>query len=290
MDGRTGVCTGADRQRPVIKVSEPIGLVVTDLDGTLWDRHGRVHDLTLDALNELDRRGLPVLAATARRPASARRVMDANNVLLPAVLFDGSLGRDFATGETFHCQAFEPARAVAVLETLLACGLEPCVNIDSEPRDAIIGPSPSTHAAHLRFIAPWSREENLEMIVRELPVLSFVICGLERQVLLPALDAIGDLAASTISPDLSYGGSTLSVRPPGVSKWSGVLSFCRSRGLDPGRILAIGDGDNDVELLQSAAIACTVTDGCEAVLRLAHHQLQPASEGGWRAILDILAG
>jgi hydroxymethylpyrimidine pyrophosphatase-like HAD family hydrolase len=288
-DGRHHAGTGENRQRPGLRVKEPISLVVTDLDGTLWDRDGRIHNLTLDALHELDRRGLPVLAATARRPASARRVMDANNVLLPVVLFDGSLGKDFATGATFHREVFEPAHAAAVLEALVLLGLEPCVNIDSEPRDAVVGRSPATHAAHLQFIAPWSREENLQQAVLELPVLSFVICGREQEVLLPALDAVSGLAASTISPDLSYGGSTLSVRPLGVSKLNGVRSFCRSRGLDPARILAVGDGDNDVELLQSAAIACAVADGCEAVLRLAQHHLRPAREGGWRAILDILA-
>jgi hydroxymethylpyrimidine pyrophosphatase-like HAD family hydrolase len=276
-------------KRRASKVTGPVSLVVTDLDGTLWDRHGRVHDLTLEALHELERRGLPVLAATARRPASARRVMDANGVLLPAVLFDGSLGKDFATGETFHREAFEPLRAAAVLEALLGLGIEPCVNIDGDVRDALVGQHPSSHPAHLKFIAPWLREVNLERAVRELPVLSFVICGREREVLLPALAAGKGLAAGSVSPDLTYGNATLSLRPPGVSKWSGVLAFCRLRGLDPGRILAVGDGDNDVELLESAAIACAVADGCEAVLRLAAHHLRPANEGGWRAILDILA-
>jgi hydroxymethylpyrimidine pyrophosphatase-like HAD family hydrolase len=80
----------------------------------------------------------------------------------------------------------------------------------------------------------------------------------------------------------------LSLRPPGVSKWNGVLAFCKVRGVDPAGVLAVGDGDNDVELLESAAIACAVSDGCEAVLSLARYQLRPAHEGGWRTILDIV--
>lgn len=214
--------------------------------------------------------------------------MARNGVLLPAVLFDGSLGKDFTTGETFHRSSFEPSRAVAVLEVLLAKGIEPCVNIDSEPRDAVVGQRPSSHPAHLKFIARWLREDNLEVVVREQPVLSFVVCGGEREVLRRGLAAVRDLAAGSISPDLTYGGATLSLRPPGISKWNGVVAFCQSRGLDPGRVLAIGDGDNDVELLQSAAIACAVVDGCEAVLCVAQHHLRPAHEGGWATILDIL--
>jgi hydroxymethylpyrimidine pyrophosphatase-like HAD family hydrolase len=243
-----------------------ISLVVTDLDGTLWDRHGQAHDLTLHALRELDRRGLPVLAATARRPASARQLMAANGFLLPAVLFDGSLGLDFTTGETFHRHAFEPSLAGAVLEALSRQGLEPCVNVDGSPRDVIVGARPSTHPAHLRFLEPWLRRGDLEATVRESPVLSFVICGRPRELLLPALEATRGLAAGSVSADLTYGGAMLSVRPPGVSKWNGVLAFCNARSLDPAGVLAVGDGDNDVELLESAAIACAVSDGCEAVL------------------------
>jgi len=154
MDGTYAAGTRAAKPRPVLSVSQPISLVVTDLDGTLWDRDGRVHELTLHALQELDRRGIPVLAATGRRPASARQLMVANRVLLPAVVFDGSLGKDFATGATFHRTAFAPPDAAAVLEALQQIDLEPCVNIDRELRDAVVGRNPATHPAHVRFITP----------------------------------------------------------------------------------------------------------------------------------------
>jgi hydroxymethylpyrimidine pyrophosphatase-like HAD family hydrolase len=265
-----------------------ISLVVTDLDGTLWDRHGRVHALTLQALKELERRGLPVLAATARRPASARTVMQANGLLLPAVLLDGSIGKDFAAGETFHRQAFTPDRAAAILDLLRAHGVDPCVNVDDEVRDVVVSDTPSTHPAHLAFLQPWIRPGDPADAVRNLPVLSFIVCGRERELLVPARQAVLPYAACTISPDLGYGGYTFSVRPLGVSKWNGVLAFCRSRGLDPTGVLAVGDGENDVELLQSAAVACAVADGCDAVLQLAHHRLAPAHEGGWHTILRLL--
>src|SRR5579884_1231544 len=118
--------------------------------------------------------------------------------------------------------------------------------------------------------------------VRELPVLSFIICGREQEVLRAGLRATAHLASGSITPDLTYGEHLLSVRPVGVSKWQGVLAFCQARGLDASRVLAVGDGDNDIELLQSAAIACAISDGCEALQRLAQHQIRPAREGGWR--------
>ena len=80
----------------------------------------------------------------------------------------------------------------------------------------------------------------------------------------------------------------MSVRPRGVSKWSGVLSFCNQRGLDPARVLAVGDGENDLELLSSAAVACVPSDGCEAALNLANHRIPPAHSGGWAHIMNFI--
>src|ERR1035441_8874199 len=103
----------------------PVDLVVTDLDGTLWDRDGKIHSLTLAALADLAARGTPVLAATARRSSTALRRMVANDVLFPAVLFDGSLGRDFRSGATFHRRSFDPSTAVWVVQTLRDFDIEP---------------------------------------------------------------------------------------------------------------------------------------------------------------------
>ena len=69
-----------------------IELVVTDLDGTLWDGTGRAHPRTLYALQALAKASIPVLVATGRRAASAWPLMEANGIGLPSVLLDGALG------------------------------------------------------------------------------------------------------------------------------------------------------------------------------------------------------
>jgi hydroxymethylpyrimidine pyrophosphatase-like HAD family hydrolase len=89
-----------------------------------------------------------------------------------------------------------------------------------------------------------------------------------------------------VTRDIIVGGMTLTVRPPGISKWQGVLAWCADQGLDPDRVLAVGDGQNDVELLEAARVACVVADGCDAALALADHVLDPADAGGWAAVLD----
>src|SRR5207249_521395 len=113
-----------------------------------------------------------------------------------------------------------------------------------------------------------------------LPVLSILICGLPRPPetrLTARLRAFGD---TSISRDLTYGGHALAIRPRGVSKWSGVLAYCALRGIDHTKVLAIGDGENDVELLSAASIAWAPVNGCPAAIRLASAIIPPPAEGG----------
>jgi hydroxymethylpyrimidine pyrophosphatase-like HAD family hydrolase len=265
-----------------------IGLIVTDLDGSFWDAQGRAHPDTLGALEEVRRAGIPVLAATARRPASVLETMADNGVLLPCVLFDGSLGRDFTDGVTFHRCVFDPETASSVLDAFIASGVEPSLNIEHDHDDFVIGENPSSHPGHLAFNAIRTQRIDLGVAVRTLAIFTFLVIGGERDELVSVLEKVSHLADGSVTPDLVYGGFSLSVRPKGVSKWSGVLSFCTHRGLDPGRILAVGDGENDLELLSSAAVACVPSDGCEAALALATHRIPPAHAGGWATIVDLM--
>jgi hydroxymethylpyrimidine pyrophosphatase-like HAD family hydrolase len=266
----------------------PVNLVVTDLDGTIWDGRGRIHPRTSAALDRLDSQGIPVLAATARRPTSALRLMASNDICLPAVLFDGCLGRDFRTSSTFHRRTFEPETAAWVLDVLGIAGIEPCVNVDDPRKDVVVGLRPSTVPDHLRELEPVLRRGDLTDVVSTEDVLSFVVCGRPKDLFLSVAGALRERAAISISRDLTFGGSVLSVRPTGVTKWEGVVSYCAKTGLDPGRILAVGDGENDVELLRAAAVSCAVEGSSDAVRTAAQHCVGRPEVGGWAEVIDLL--
>jgi hydroxymethylpyrimidine pyrophosphatase-like HAD family hydrolase len=67
-----------------------------------------------------------------------------------------------------------------------------------------------------------------------------------------------------------------------------VQTFCARHGIDERAVLAVGDGLNDIELLDAAAIACVV-DGSDArVAAHADHVVGPPGAGGWADLLDHL--
>ena len=265
-----------------------IDLVVTDLDGTLWDAGERIHERTLGALRELERRGQPVMAATGRRPRSAAAGLAREGLALPAVLLDGAVGHDLATGERFHRAPFTRENAAEVLAAFEAAGMSPCLYVDRDEADVVVGEAPSTRPEHLEHIGPWLAREDLWAVVEREDVLAIGVVGHAEEPLHVVHRALAGRAEAAVVRDLYFGDATLVVRPLGISKWQGVEAYCRRHGLDSSRVLALGDAQNDLELLTAAKIACVVSDGCAEALALADHVIGPAAAGGWCTVLDLV--
>ena len=265
-----------------------IELVVTDLDGTLSDPAEKIHPRTAAAVRTIVAAGVPVVVATGRRPRSASWVLDPAGLAGPAIMLDGAVGRDLRNGHTFHRAAFTPDAARLVLRAFLAAGLEPCLFVEHPNAELLVGPRPATHPGHLARNRAWTAEADLARVVETDPVLTFTVVGGDAAALVEIATAVGAAGSASVTPDLVYGGSTLQVRPCGISKWSGVIAFCRERGLDADRVLAVGDGANDVELLESAKVACAVDGGHPSALAHADHVIAQPSAAGWAALLDLI--
>jgi HAD superfamily hydrolase (TIGR01484 family) len=266
-----------------------VELVVTDLDGTLWayDSDHQPHGSTLDAWHELDRRGIPVLVATGRRVTSTREPLAALGLTPPAVVLNGALALHLATGEYFHRHHYDAADARAVLAAFRAHGLDPCVYVEHTEIDAYVSDRPSTSPEHLAIMGARAVCADLDDVVATASVLSFGVFGQDASTLSLVAAAIDPRSTPLLIAD-TWGGQALAVAPAGLSKWTGVLVYCELHGIDPERVLAIGDHVNDVELISRAAIGVSVADGHPEAVMAAQHVVAPAADGGWAELLDLL--
>lgn len=269
-----------------------IELVVTDLDGTLWGADEVIHVRTLAALRTLQERAVPLLVATGRRPRSASVALARSGLTPPSVFLDGALGRHLQDERVFHQATFEPADALATLAAYRSQGLDPCVYVDRADADVVVGRTPGTHPGHIASIGQWLATDDLDVVCANEPILGFGVVGRDAVVLRRIAAALAGSprrpAEAALTLDPWFGGATLMARPHGISKWDGVAAYCAEQGLDPAWVLAVGDGENDVELLTGARVACVVSNGCDAALALADHVIEPPDAAGWCTVLDLV--
>jgi len=268
-----------------------IRLVATDLDGTLWDRTVTVRPDVRAAVDELGRRGIIVLAATGRRPRSARNSLADNRLSLPAVCLDGTFGEDFAAGRRFHESLFDATAAAAVLELFTTHRVAPNVFVDHHAVDVLLGAAPTHRPERAESLLDWAHIGPLEDSVPNHRVAAFTVIGGAFDELAPLAAAVAaaGLARATLTADSLYGGTSLSVIPNEASKWAGVAAFAAGLGIAAEEIVGVGDAANDLELLAGAGHAVAVRTGAAEVVALADEVIDPPADGGWAALVDICA-
>lgn len=266
-----------------------IRLVATDLDGTLWGPDMVVPEPHARAVAELGRRGITVLVATSRRARVVRPCLERAGLALPAVLVDGAIGIDFRNGERFHEAVFDEGGAAAALEAFRRSGLDPCVYVDDPHFDVVVSRTPSTCAAHLASFGERARSEDLDLAVATRRVYAFSVLGLPAPQLGPlAHDLVANGAQVVLFPEPRFGGYRLTANSGGVSKWSGIEAFCERAGISAGEVLCVGDGDNDLVMLDRAAVAVVVRGASKRVLATADHVIGPPQDHGWVSLLDLV--
>ena len=269
-------------------MSSDLSLVVTDLDGTLWDREGTVHPRTLAAWEEVHARGIPLLVATGRRIASVREAFLALGWSVPAVMLDGAIGIDLTTEERFHSMPFPRVAAHEVLAAFRVAEVDPCLYVDGSPIEVYVSENPGTHPYHLEMLGSTVATADLDEVVETLPVLTFSLIGRSTERLMPVAERVRAIGQPLFNDSYTLDGGAFTVTARGSNKWTGVLAYCARMGIDSGRVVALGDGINDVELLENAALALSFEGAHPEAVARADHLLSPSHEGGWSELLGHL--
>jgi hydroxymethylpyrimidine pyrophosphatase-like HAD family hydrolase len=265
-------------------------LVVTDLDSTFWPIDTmRAPQATLDALVTLRAEGADFLAATGRRSTTARSGLADHGLYPPAVVLNGSYGLHLDSGERFHSAGFSPHQVAAMEPVLAPLGVSPlvyCGDGTVQGREAV-----STTAKHRASLGDEFIGVHSGGLGEDAEVLCVGAMGAEESVAAEAVALLRDAGVGEGSHyfDGHYGGWAFMMQAPGVNKATGVASYLDATGIQPEFIVAVGDGNNDLELLEMADLAVGVEGGHPDALARAHTVIAPAADAGWAKLPQLIA-
>ena len=268
----------------------PFELGAFDLDGTVLRRNLRISGRTVSALRGLRERGVRLVVATGRRFEGARE--QAGRLGFggsdPLICYGGSMVRRM-NGETLLHRTLPTELGVEVLGWAAERGLHARVFLDGR-----VIASPDTPAAleHLR------RREESEVLAVDSPT-EWLEGGEEEPTKLVIVDHPDDIEGWLEEARERFRGRLFVTRSlPHYVEVGGLegtkskaLEFlCGRWGIDPGRVLAFGDADNDIDMLRFAGRGVAVGGMAGEVREAADEVVPGVDEDGVAGYVEKLLG
>lgn len=259
--------------------THPFDLVVLDLDGTILDlyHHSEITPRVQATIAQVQAAGIPVTIGTGRTLDYVRNFIGPLHITTPVVTTQGAVIGDPVTGHVLHEQDIPLAVAREVAAWIDE--MEPVsvfYFLDDAGRTHIVqnrtGPDPDFYD-HV-FGLPREMTDGLSSLLLDdqaHPPIKFIAVNN------PAVDGdyapllkqrfAGRMSITRTHPLLVEGTA------PGVDKGAGVRALCAMLDIDPARVLAIGDNDNDIPMLEAVGFGIAMGE----------------SSAGLRAVADWVA-
>jgi hypothetical protein len=257
--------------------------VFLDLDGTVLQR-AQASPAVAPAIGRLQATGVTCVIATGRMLTSARRYAAQFEVTAPLVCYQGAMIGDPGTGDVLRHDPLPRETARDLVGAIRSAGYDPLAFVD----EAVYVSAESEVARQYSQSAgvPYEVVGDLERWIPA-PVTKLVTAGEPSE-----MDALRDAllpdfgTRAFIAKSLPY---YLEAAAPGVSKASGAAYVCTLLGIEAGDCVAIGDGENDIELLDWAGYAIGVEGGHPPLLEQADYVCPPVAEDGVPRTLEAVA-
>jgi Cof subfamily protein (haloacid dehalogenase superfamily) len=262
-------------------------LLALDLDGTILDPYGRLTGGVREAVDAARRRGLRVVLCTGRRFRRALPAARELELTGSIVVHNGAVVKDIESGRT-EVERYLPADLYAeVLATLRETG-SPLVYVDRyhEGTDILTERRDRAHLFQNEYLddnAEFTRVvDDLAERPRRDVIMMSAMANLEtlERLRSRASDRFGDRVSTHLLMNKVYRGYILEFLSPRSGKWSALRTIADHLGVAPEEIAAIGDDDNDVEMIREAGLGIAMGNAVEAARAAADVVVRSNAEGG----------
>ena len=266
-----------------------IKIVATDMDGTLLDPRGQLDLPRLEKiLDKLDQRGVRFVIATGNEVHRMRQLL--GHLAERVVLVVANGARIFENNELIQAQTWDDAMVDRALAHFKGRECQDQFVVTAMNGGFVKKGTVFTELD--KFMTP-------EMIEKLYQRMNFVdefdsnlfggvlkmsmVVGEER--LDSVLQEINDLFDGHVRA-VSSGYGCIDILQDGIHKAWGLVELLKRWNLKPEQIMAFGDSENDIEMLELAGISFAMENAEEAVKRVATKVAPANSQAGVYKVLE----
>lgn len=276
---RKGTATNMALLPPVIK------LLALDIDGTLLNPQKQITQRTREAIYAARATGIVVTLATARRYYNTTPIATELALDIPLVLCDGALAMKHPDATVLYTQLLNAHVAQQAVDLMVRHGIQPAIH-------HINGTTEETWTGYSEFDNAWVATY-FSLFPADIRRLNYAACCIGQPDPLRVVAFASEEVVNALLPEVaalsctwnftrcgSYGTAELAVMNPACSKASGVALLAQHLGIAMEEVMAIGDNNNDLEMLQAAGWSVAMGQAPEAIKAVANAVTTSNAEDG----------
>jgi hypothetical protein len=263
-----------------------IQLIVTDIDGTLLNSDHTLSERNLKALKAAHAQGVKIALATGKAVSAGKTLVEQVGIPMYGIYVQGLLLMDEG-GRVFGQQSLHPDIARQV------------ITYADERGFSII--AYGSNGLYARAITPYVRDYTvpyheilpeavgpLQNILWNTPIHKLSIAGEARAItglrwqLNTQLNGKARILQAGV-PEM------VEVLPPGGGKGSALKTLLKELSIKPEHVLAIGDAENDIDMIQTAGIGVAVGNADEKTKAAAKYVVASNDDDGFAEAIERFA-
>lgn len=247
-----------------------IKLIAIDLDGTLLDSKKRIPEENISLIRKLVAAGYQVVIATGRRYYSAKLMTEALGGHFVILANNGNIVRSTDDDKLIISKFLDTEAYQDLLKEAENSGLKGIIHVDmfSQGIDMVLekGDNDSDHMKYItevdkRFLLLPKKE--LLKLDRVLAVVYPGKSAKLRDFQTKVDFKYPDRYSSHVLENINIAEAMYEAMNPGGSKWKTLYEYAALSGIKREEILAIGDDNNDVEMILNAGIGIAMKNGSQ---------------------------
>ncbi len=251
-------------------VPASIKLLVIDIDGTLLNPDGDITPRTLAAVQAAQQAGIIVTLATARRYLNTAQIAAQLGLEGALIVYDGAMIVQYPQNIVLATRHLQPPLCQQVVDIMVRHHVQPVVHPDLGLQEEIwTGPSEFDNLWLEAYFTTYPEQTHrmpFSSLCASHPGPLRVFAFDSEEVIKRLIPEIASLPCSwnTIKRG-SYGSAELTVMDQGCSKGSGVTTLAEVLHIPMQHVMAIGDNNNDIEMLRAVGWGVAMGHAPEAV-------------------------
>lgn len=252
-----------------------IKMIATDIDGTILPYHGEFSQKTKDCVKKLNESGIKVILVTGRMHSSATPLAAQLGLNLPIISYQGGLIKDM-DGKTL----FQTELNSDIAKEIIQWGRKNNVHLNLYIDDKL-------------YV---EQDDEIIKYYIQGKFVDYTVCSFDDLEIknVNKLLAIDIHDANRVTswvdilkskyPDLYIVKSTpyfCEIGSADAKKSIGVEFLCKMWGIDKSEVLAIGDQNNDIDLIQSGGVGIAMENGTPELKQVANYITDSVENDGF---------